>query len=118
MKADDEFIKFCLNNYRTPHFSRAEFEADLNKIVILKKMFRRYKSTGNINERLVLNNIIILINVFGVETANFILFYRLEREFHSYIKTFLMFLTSLVDCGIAHAVEVDDELEVIISTKV
>lgn len=117
MKADDEFIKFCLNNYRTPHFSREEFESDLNKITILKKMFRRYMSTGNINERLVLNNIIILINVFGVEPANFILFYRLEVEFHSYIKTFLMFLNSWVG-NVAHDVSVDDELQVIISRKV
>lgn len=118
MKADDEFIKFCLNNYRTPHFNREEFDNDLNKIIILKKMFRRYKSTGNINERLVLNNIIILINVFGIETANFILFYRLESEFHSYIKTFLMFLNAWVDSELTHDVEVDDELQIIINTKV
>jgi hypothetical protein len=67
---------------------------------------------------LVLNNIIILINVFGVETANFILFYRLEGEFHSYIKTFLMFLNSWVDSDVAHDVDVDDELTVIISSRV
>ena len=97
MRYDDDFMKYCLDNYQTPLFTREEFDSDLNKIIILKKMFKRYLTNGNINERLVLNNIIILINVFGIYPTNVILFYRLEDCFHPIIKSFLIYLDVFKD---------------------
>jgi hypothetical protein len=108
--ADDDFIRYCLKNYHTPVFSREEFESDLNKLVILKKMFKRYDTTGQINIRLILNNIIILVNVFGIESANIILFYRLGEDYYSLIKTFLTFLNSYVDNDVTKDVELNDKI--------
>lgn len=110
MKADDDFLKYCRANYHTPIFSREDFESDVNKIIILKKMFKRYHETGNLNERLALNNIIILLNVFGVEATNIILFYRLEKKYYPIIKTILIFLNSYRENPFSSDVDVDEKI--------
>ena len=111
MRYDDDFMKYCLDNYHTPLFTREEFESDLNKIIIIKKMFKRYLTNGNINERLVLNNITILVNVFGVKATNIILFYRLEEVFHPIIKTFLEYLSAFKDNSYTKDIENDPVIE-------
>lgn len=89
-----DYVRYALDNYQSPLFDLDEFNADLNKVIVLKKMFRRYSNEGEINERLALNNIIIVLNQFGVPAGNIILFYKVEREHHSILKTFLTFLHS------------------------
>lgn len=116
MKYDDDFVKYCLDHYHTPLFTREEFESDLNKIIIIKKMFKRYLTTGNINERLVLNNITILINVFGVEATNVILFYRLEDCFHPIIKTFLIYLSSFKDNSYTSGINIDPTIKELLTS--
>lgn len=110
MKPDTQFVKYCLQNYKTPLFNRQEFENDLNRLVILKKSFKRYDTTGKINIRLALNNIIILINVFGVDAANIVLFYRLGESYYPHIKTILLFLDSYVENSITNEVPEDKNI--------
>jgi hypothetical protein len=55
----------------------------------------RYEKKKVLKERLILNHIIILANVFGPIPASRILFYKIEKELHSYLKTFLLFLDYL-----------------------
>ena len=62
---------------------------DLN---ILKGLFRKYKITGNIKVRLVLNHIIVLQNVFGVEAGSTLLLYKVDKNYWSYLKTILDYL--------------------------
>jgi hypothetical protein len=110
VKPDTNFIKYCLQSYQTPLFNKQEFDNDINRLIILKKSFKRYDTTGKINIRLVLNNIIILINVFGVESANIVLFYRLGERYYSHIKTILQF----IDCYVENSITKDiDEDEII-----
>lgn len=92
-----DYVRYALDNYQAPLFTMEEFNGDLNKVIVLKKMFRRYTNSGDINERMALNNIIIVLNQFGIQAANIILFYKVEREHHSMLKTFLMFLNSYVE---------------------
>ena len=94
MSVEHDFVKYALTHYNVPLYSEEDFFHDLNKIVVLKKLFRRYTTTGVINERLVLNNIIILLNVFGIEATNKMLFHRVKREHWAIVKTFLIFLDS------------------------
>jgi hypothetical protein len=42
-----------------------------------------------------LNHILILNNVFGVEGCARILFFKIEPKYYSYLKTFLLFLQIL-----------------------
>lgn len=89
-----EYVQYALRHYTVPLFNEDEFIKDLNKIVVLKKIFRRFTTYGTINERLVLNNIIILLNVFGIEAANVLLFHNVSREHWGLLKPFLVFLNS------------------------
>ncbi|MAL45889.1 MAG: hypothetical protein CME98_18010 [Hyphomonas sp.] len=95
---------FAAKFYENPEVSSIdEFHEDLNRTKYIKRLFRKYKQTGVLRERLVLNHLIIMCNVFGIMPANRILFYRIEEEFHSLLKTFLVSLDSLTNEKIPEA---------------
>ncbi len=58
----------------------------------LKRLFRRYHKQGELKERLVINHLVVLYNVFGVEVATRMLFYKMNKEDYGTLKTFLLFL--------------------------
>jgi hypothetical protein len=89
---DDNFLIFAMKAYDKPNCIMSEFEEDLKRIKYVKRLIRRYKITGELKERLILNHLIILTNVFGVETAVKMLFYKLDKEDYDILKTFLIFL--------------------------
>ena len=118
MKQDDDFIRYCRENYHTPLYNEDDFRSDVKKVVILKKMFKRYVNTGQLNERLILNNIIILINVFGIEASNIILFYRIEEKYYPFIKSFLCYLKSYVENPVSSDVEASEEISDILHERI
>jgi hypothetical protein len=89
---DDNFLIYAAKCYDRPHILQSEFEDDLNHIKYIKRLFRKYRQTGEIKERLVLNHLIILSNVFGVEAAVNMLFFKCDTEDYTILKTFLIFL--------------------------
>ena len=90
---DNNFLNYAMRHYDNPECkSINEFQEDINRTKYIKRLFRKYASTGELRERLLLNHIIILYNVFGVEAATKILFYKLEEEFWPILKTFLVYL--------------------------
>ena len=60
-------------------------------------MLRKYKKTGILRERLILNHLIILQNVFGPLVTTRMLFFKIDEELFSELKTFLIFLNYLPD---------------------
>jgi hypothetical protein len=70
----------------------SEFEGDIKRTKYLKRLFRRYKITKTIKERLILNHIILLNNVFGSEATARILFYKTDERDYDILKTFLSYL--------------------------
>lgn len=93
---DDNFLMFAMKHYDNPQCKNIEeFHEDMNRIKYLKRLFRKYKTSGVLRERLILNHLIIFTNVFGVEAAARLLFLRIEEDLHVYLKTFLVFLNSL-----------------------
>lgn len=92
-----DYVRYALDNYQAPLFSQEEFTGDLNKVIVLKKLFRRYTNDGELNDRLAMNNIIIVLNQFGVTAGNTILFYKVENEHHGILKTFLVYLNSFIE---------------------
>lgn len=94
---NDNFILFCAQNYDGKHCSSLdEFYEDLKRIKYIKKLITRYKITGELKERLILNHIIILNNVFGPAVTCRILFFKLRHQM-KYIKPFLVLLNILPD---------------------
>ena len=89
---DDNFLIFAMKAYDKPNVILSEFEEDLNRIKYVKRLIKRYRLTGDLKERLILNHIIILANVFGVEATVRMLFFKIDEEDHSILKTFLLYL--------------------------
>ena len=91
---DDNFLIYCAKHYTS--FSTEEFLEDLQRVKYIKKLITIYTKTGKLQERLVLNHLIILNNVFGPQTTCKIIFLKLKDQL-CYIKPFLLLLNILPD---------------------
>lgn len=101
---NENYIMYAMKHYTNPSCTGIEeFYEDMNRIKYLKKLFQNYMNTGVLKERLILNHIIILQNVLGIECSNRILFFKLGEQNHSLLKTFLVFLNTLSKQSIAEA---------------
>ena len=100
MEFDDlnekNFLLYAMKYYDNPQCVEVEeFNDDLKKIKYIKRLFNQYALEGVLKERLLLNHIIVFYNVFSVEAATRILFYKLEDQFWPMLKTFLFYLNFL-----------------------
>ena len=87
-----------MQHYENPQCVEVEeFNDDLKKIKYIKRLFNQYAIEGDLKERLLLNHIIVFYNVFSVEAATRILFYKLEEDVWPMLKTFLFYLNFLPD---------------------
>ena len=92
---DDNFMMYAMKCYTTPNCLMSEFEGDIKRTKYLKRLFRRYKVSKSLKERLILNHIILLNNVFGTEATARILFYRIDERDYDILKTFLCYLNMM-----------------------
>jgi len=74
-----------------------EFEDDVKIPKYIKRLINRYSSVGELKERLILNHIILFYNVFKHEAATRILFFKMESDDYSVLKTFLVYLDHMPD---------------------
>ena len=100
MEFDDlnekNFLLYAMKYYDNPQCVEVEeFNDDLKKIKYIKRLFNQYALEGVLKERLLLNHIIVFYNVFSVEAATRILFFKLEEEVWPMLKTFLFYLNFL-----------------------
>ena len=89
---EENFMLYAMKCYTSPHCIMSEFEGDIKRIKYLKRLFRRYKITKSLKERLILNHIILLNNVFGPKVTARILFYKIDDRDYDILKTFLAYL--------------------------
>ena len=89
---DENFMIYAMKCYSAPNCIMSEFEGDIKRTKYLKRLFRRYKTSKSLKERLILNHIILLNNVFGPEPTARILFYRIDERDYDILKTFLCYL--------------------------
>lgn len=89
---DNNFLIYAAKNYNRPHMLQSELDEDIKRIKYIKRLIRKYRQTGECKERLILNHIIILSNVFGVEATVNILFFKIDKDDYPILKTFLLFL--------------------------
>jgi hypothetical protein len=92
---DKNFLIYAIQNYKAVHcVSLEEFKEDLRRLKYLKKLITRYKETGELKERLILNHLIILNNMFGPEALSKILLLKM-KAYLKYLKPFLLLLSIL-----------------------
>tara|TARA_B100000795_G_scaffold205854_1_gene159360 strand:- start:274 stop:672 length:399 start_codon:yes stop_codon:yes gene_type:complete len=93
---DKNYMMFAMKFYDNPQCTSVEeFHEDLNKIKYVKRLFNRFLDTGELRTILILNHLIVIYNVFENEAATRMLFFRVEKKFHSILKPFLIFLDRL-----------------------
>jgi hypothetical protein len=89
---EDNFLLIAMNAYDNSQCtSIAEFEEDLKRFSYLKKLFSRYNENGDLKERLILNHIIVLHNIFGVVTIE-LLFFKIDKQYWNTLASFLVYL--------------------------
>lgn len=89
---DENFLIYCARYYDNPHcHSTEEFLEDLKRIKYIKKLITRYVENGELKERLILNHLTILCNVFGAEHLARILYLKMRSQYQ-YVKPFLVLL--------------------------
>jgi len=107
---EDNFLLFAIKNYENPQaVTKEDFDKDLNHFKYIKRLLKRYKRDGILKTHLLLNHFIILYNIFG-EAATPMLFFKIENDLWSVMKTFVIFLDKLPEypkCYI-HDISVDD----------
>lgn len=93
---ESNYLLYAIKHYNNPNCSTSEeFEEDIGRIAYIKKLFNRYQLTGVLKERLILNHIIVFYNMFGIVPATRLMFFMIGEEHHSYLKTFLIYLSYL-----------------------
>ena len=90
---EENFVIFAMKHYDNPACrGMVEFEDDLKKFRYLKRLFRKYTAGKGLKERLIVNHLVVLYNLFGPEPTTRMLFYKIEKKYWSQLKTFLVFL--------------------------
>jgi len=94
---ESNFLVYAAKYYDNPQcFDTQEFMEDLNRFRYVKRLLKRYKETGDLKERLILNHIIIIYNVFGPVPATRMLFFKMNNMY-SELTPFLEFLGYMPD---------------------
>ena len=89
----DNWMLYAQQNYDNPTLEKdKELYDDIKRFKYLKRLFRKYQITGNIKVRLVVNHVIVLQNVFGVEAAVTLLLFKVEKQYWAILKTILDYL--------------------------
>lgn len=111
--SEDNFIEYAMEHYHSLQQSSAEeFHEDLKRIQYVRALISKYvKDKDMLKERLILNHIIILQNVFGVKASVVLLFLKLPKEYWAILKTFLVFL-NYMPANIEELSIVSDEVSI------
>ena len=94
---EDNVMLYAIKAYDKPNCIMSEFSEDMKRFNYLKRLFRRYRKHNQLRERLVLNHLIVLNNVFGVEVTTRLLFYEMSPNDYPQLKTYLLFLSCMPD---------------------
>jgi hypothetical protein len=95
--SEDNIMMYAMKIYDKPNCIMSEFVEDMKRFNYLKRLFSRYRKYDELRERLVLNHLVILNNVFGPEATARLLFYELSEADYSALKTYLLFLNIMPD---------------------
>jgi hypothetical protein len=118
MKLFDELNNANFELYAAKYYknlqclSPDEFYEDLAKFKYVVRLLRRYRETSVIQERLLLNHIITIYNVFEIHAANKMIFYRVDTNLWPALKTFLVYLNYLPE-----NIHTDINIDLSIATK-
>ena len=92
----DNVMMFAIKHYDNPQCEgEKEFHDDMKRFKYIKRLLRKYKDTDTLKERLLLNHIIILNNLFTPEACVTLLLFKIQREHWETLKSFLLYLNMI-----------------------
>jgi len=92
---EDNYLLYAASAYEKPGAITSEFEADLSRLLYVKRLLTKYYATKVLKDRLIMNHLVILYNVFGIEAATRLLFFKLDDRDREVIKPFLIYMSVL-----------------------
>jgi len=109
---EDNFLLFAAKHYYSMHYCVSEFNSDLKRIIYIKRLLKKYNKSGELADRLILNHLILLYNVFGPTLAvNKMIFLKIDNDYYSALKTFLVYLNRM-------SAEIEINNNIIISSNI
>ena len=92
----DNVMMFAIKHYDNPQCEgEKEFHDDMKRFKYIKRLLRKYKDSSILKERLLLNHIIILNNLFGPEACVTLLLFKIQQEYWGTLKSFLLYLNMI-----------------------
>jgi len=89
---DSNFTLYAAANYTNTCYDTEEFYDDIKRFKYLKRLFSRYQDNDDLKERLILNHLITLYNVFNGDAVTRMLFYKTDERHWRILKTFLLYM--------------------------
>lgn len=90
---DDNFVIFAMKHYDNPSCKGLdEFKDDLKRFSYVKRLLKKHHAGDGLKERLIINHLIILYNLFGIKATTKMLFFKIEDKYKNKLKSFLIFL--------------------------
>lgn len=93
--SEQNILLYAIKSYDKPNCVKSEFDDDYKKFRYIKRLLQKYRLTNEIKERLLLNHLVVLQNVFGVEASTRILFFRIDERDYKALKTFLIYTSAM-----------------------
>ena len=104
------WLMFAMKNYDNPQADgEEEFHEDLKRFKYLKRLLKKHHDGGELKERLILNHIIVLTNVFGVDAASTLLLFKIEQDYWPVLKTFMIYLNMIPETELLE-IDTDDKV--------
>lgn len=93
---EEDLVRFAIKRYYNPKgIDIDEFYDDLKRVKYVKRLLNRYLDHGRLTERLILNHLIVIFNVFGYYGGLKILQVKLEDKHWPVLKPFLIYLKAI-----------------------
>ena len=109
---NENVMMFAIKHYDNPQCEgEREFYDDMKRFKYIKRLLRKHKDTGVLKERLLLNHIIVLNNLFGAEACVTLLLFKIQGEYWETLKSFLFFLNTIIDAELKNIEEDNNVLE-------
>lgn len=90
---DDNVILFLMKHYDNPGcLGIQEFHDDVKRFKYVRRLLKKYDARGELRERLIINHLVVLSNLFGVEAVSKVLAFKIDNSFYKYLKPFLLYL--------------------------
>ena len=96
-------VMYAIHHYNNPQCEgEKEFQDDMKRFKYIKRLLRKYHETGVLKDRLILNHLTVLNNVFGATACTTLLVFKIQEEYWPALKSFLIFLNTITDHELTH----------------